>query len=113
MTSSDVSSLPRRFRLHRHYDVSGVSGTGTVAYGTLYPGGQVTVCWLGDHPSVSTWSSLSDMLAVHGHDGATVIRWIDHVPAHTPAHTAPTGHPVTRPREHDRSGSARHPSFVF
>lgn len=68
---------PRRFQLFRHQDVSGVSGVGVVAFGTIYPSGLVTLCWLGEHPSVTTWGSLTDLLAVHGHDGATEIVWID------------------------------------
>lgn len=37
-----VEQLPRRFTLHRRYDVTGVSGTGVIAFGTLYPSGRVT-----------------------------------------------------------------------
>lgn len=72
-----TATLPHRFQLYRHADVSGVSGTGTVAYGTLFPGGLVALCWPGEHPSLATWQSLDDLIAVHGHDGATVIKWID------------------------------------
>jgi hypothetical protein len=58
-----VSVLPRRFELYRHVDVSGVSGTGVVAYGCLYPNGIATLCWNSPHPAVSIWQSLADMLA--------------------------------------------------
>jgi hypothetical protein len=67
----------RRFVLIRHHDISGVSGTGVVAEGILFRDGAVALHWLGDHPSTTAWPSLDDVLAVHGHSGATVIRWLD------------------------------------
>lgn len=63
--------------LFRHEDRSGVSGTDVVAELTEFSSGKVALGWLGDHPSVSVWDSTDEVLAVHGHQGATVIRWSD------------------------------------
>jgi hypothetical protein len=68
---------PRRFWLVRHHDVSGVSGTGIVAEGTLWSSGQVAVHWPGRPQCTSNWGSLDELLAVHGHGGWTTVEWID------------------------------------
>ncbi|MEV0291822.1 hypothetical protein AB0H36_47525 [Kribbella sp. NPDC050820] len=70
--------IPHRIgELFRHRDVTGTSGTGVVAQITQFSNGMVALCWLGEHPSVSVWDSLEALLAIHGHDGATVIYWDD------------------------------------
>lgn len=69
--------LPRRFELYRHKDISGISGTGVIAFGCEYPGGIVTLCWVSPYPSVVIWTSVADMMTIHGHDGATELLWID------------------------------------
>lgn len=71
--------VPRAFELFRHVDISGVSGTGPVAWGVLFPDGSVAVRWQGAHPSTAAWPSLADIVAVHGHGGATEVRWFDGV----------------------------------
>lgn len=75
------SSPPRRFRLVRHFDVSGVSGIGTVAEGVQFDDGAVALRWKGDHPSTVAWDSIAAILAVHGHHGATDLEWVDALPA--------------------------------
>jgi hypothetical protein len=67
----------RRFQLIRYVDVSGVSGTGAVAEGIQFTDGTVTMRWYGDRPTTSTWHNIDDLIAVHGHNGATVVRWVD------------------------------------
>lgn len=74
------SPFPRRFLLFRHTDVSGVSGPGVVAEGVEFTDGTCSQRWRGDHPSTSVWSSTEEIEAVHGHEGATEIRWIDPEP---------------------------------
>ena len=69
--------LPRRFALVRHVDYTGVSGVGVVAFGIAFSDGHVVLRWCSSHPATSTWGSLEDMLAVHGHGEATSIQWID------------------------------------
>jgi hypothetical protein len=67
----------RRFQLVRYVDVSGVSGTGAVAEGIQFSDGTVTLRWYGEWPTTSTWQGMDDLVAVHGHNGASVIRWVD------------------------------------
>ena len=67
----------RRFYLHRAQDYSGLSGTGRVADGVLWPDGSVTIRWRGEHSSIVHWKSMTDVLAVHGHGGATAPYFID------------------------------------
>ncbi|GIG58841.1 hypothetical protein Lfu02_32130 [Longispora fulva] len=77
MTAED---LPRVFALDRHIDVSGVSGTGLVAFGTWYPVTEkVTLSWLGEntgHAAVSVYDSLAVVAAIHCHGGATELVWL-------------------------------------
>lgn len=70
----------RRFELFRHTDMSGVSGTGVVAEGIQFSDGSVAVRWKGANPSTAAWDSLAGVIAVHGHNGATEIRWLDDEP---------------------------------
>ncbi|MER5482960.1 hypothetical protein ABT024_07050 [Streptomyces sp. NPDC002812] len=70
--------MPRRFALLRHTDISGVSGTGLVADGVLWPDGTASVRWRGEHPSIVFWDrGQLSVDHVHGHGGATEIVWID------------------------------------
>lgn len=72
--------VPRRFQLYRHTDISHVSGVGVVAWGVLFPDGSAAIRWHGAHPSTVAWDSVDDAIAVHGHSGATEIRWMDDEP---------------------------------
>ena len=65
----------KRFKLVRHVDVSGVSGTGIVAEGVVFHDGQVAVSWFGQHHCVSVWPDIESVVAIHGHHGSTVIEW--------------------------------------
>lgn len=67
----------RKFALYRHDDSSGVSGTGVVAYGVKFPqpNGKCVVAWITDVSSVSVYDSISDVQAVHGHEGGTEVIW--------------------------------------
>ena len=67
---------PRPFALYRHQDVTGVSGTGSVAHGVQFADGQVVIRWLGASPSTVVWASLDDAMKVHGHDGKTHLVWL-------------------------------------
>ena len=67
----------RRFQLHRHADVSGVSGTGVVAEGVAFTDGTTVIRWLSDTPSTVLWPSIDAAMRVHGHGGATELRWLD------------------------------------
>lgn len=67
----------RRFQLYRREDVSGVSGTGVVADGVMWPDGTASLKWRGPDSSVVFWLSVKSMLTIHGHDGKTVVLWLD------------------------------------
>lgn len=71
---------PRTFELVRYRDPSGVSGTGVVAEGCEFTDGSVALRWRGDNPATAVWPNVESILAVHGHHGATEIRWTDSSP---------------------------------
>lgn len=68
---------PKLFYMIRHADESGVSGTGHVLDGVLWPNGRVTVCWRTERSSVAVYSSYDDFYFIHieshGKDSASVI----------------------------------------
>lgn len=72
-----MTGQPRRFRLLRHHDPSGISGTGVVAYGVQFPDGNVVTRWNGQIAQTCVWASIDDVEAIHGHNGATTVEWID------------------------------------
>ncbi|WP_369214416.1 hypothetical protein [Streptomyces flavofungini] len=72
--------MSRRFHLQRDHDVTGMSGTGRVADGILWPDGTVSVRWAGDRPSTVFWERLEDAAHVHGYGGHTRIVWDDPEP---------------------------------
>jgi hypothetical protein len=69
----------RRFELHRHEDVSGVSGIGVVADGVQFPDGIVSLRWRGEFPTSVVFhdQGIESVAAVHGHNGRTQIHWLD------------------------------------
>lgn len=69
--------LPRRFHLVRHRDISGVSGVGIVAEGVVWSSGAVCLHWPGYPQATSSWASVHDLIAAHGHGGATEVVWLD------------------------------------
>ncbi len=71
---------PRTFELVRYRDPSGVSGTGVVAEGCEFSDGSVALRWCGNNPATAVWPDIDSVLAVHGHQGATEVRWIDQQP---------------------------------
>lgn len=75
----------RRFRLMRHEDVSGVSGTGPVAEGVQFTDGAVALRWYGDYPTTTVWDGIDSVIAIHGHSGATEVEWLDPDPGPDPA----------------------------
>jgi len=61
----------RLFELRRTEDESGVSGTGTVAQGVIFDNGWCALTWLTDHTSVAFYTSVDEVIAIHGHNGKT------------------------------------------
>ncbi|GAA4706218.1 hypothetical protein [Streptomyces youssoufiensis] len=72
-----TETVPRRFYLQRDTDITGVSGTGRVADGVLWPDGTASVRWRGPRPSIVHWDDIAHAEHVHGHGGATRIIWDD------------------------------------
>ena len=70
--------MMRRFVLARHEDITGLSGVGIVAEGVEWRGGTADLHWVTEHETFVHWPGGVDaILAVHGHNGASVIRWLD------------------------------------
>lgn len=67
----------KRFRLVRTKDVSGVSGTGVVAVGCVFPDHSAVVMWLSEVHSKIIYNSISEVEKIHGHEGATRLEYID------------------------------------
>lgn len=71
----------RTFHLIRKKDISGVSGTGVVAEGTVFSDGTVALRWVaGEHRSTVIWADIEAVEAIHGHGGATTIHYHDNPP---------------------------------
>lgn len=67
----------RRFHVLRDTDVSGVSGTGFVAEGVVFENGQVALSFRGKLHAVEVLENIETVIAIHGHNGATRIVWLD------------------------------------
>ena len=65
----------RLFELVRLEDRTGVSGTGVVAEGVEWADTTATLRWLGDPTSTAHYDGISDVIAIHGHGGATRVRF--------------------------------------
>ena len=72
------NGLPAPFLLARDEDVSGVSGTGTVAEGVRFSDGTVALRWTSAWPTSVVFHErgMDSVRAVHGHDGRTRIVWL-------------------------------------
>lgn len=63
----------KRFHLRRNIDETGISGTGRVAEGVMFANGWCAMVWLTKHTSCAFYASLDEVLAIHGHDGKTLV----------------------------------------
>lgn len=73
--------MMRRFKLVRHTDVTGRSGVGIIGEGVTCTGGGAFLHWMTEFESFVYWPGGVDaILAVHGHEGATIARWLDGEP---------------------------------
>lgn len=70
-------STQRRFVLNRSVDFTGTSGTGIVAEGICFSNGKVALHWLSHFGAVNVYDSMDVTTALHGHDGRTVVEWVD------------------------------------
>lgn len=78
----------RRFEVVRTQDVTGMSGTGVVAEGVEFSDGTVAVRWRelpeeslnyqrGVRATTVIFPNAAAVEALHGHNGATTLAWID------------------------------------
>jgi hypothetical protein len=70
-----------------------------VAEGCVFTDGSVALRWRGNNPATAVWPDLDSILAVHGHHGATEVRWLeplDEPPAEPPADDSSELPPATR-----------------
>jgi hypothetical protein len=51
-----------------------------VAEGCEFSDGSVALRWCGTNPATAVWPDIDSVLAVHGHQGATEVRWIEQEP---------------------------------
>lgn len=58
-------------------DTSGISGVGNVAQGVEFDDGTCAMRWLTEHRSTAIYDNITDLIKIHGHNGATVVIWID------------------------------------
>jgi hypothetical protein len=63
----------RAFHLQRIEDEGGVSGTGRVAEGVEFANGWCALVWLTKHTSCAFYQSISEVEAIHGHNGRTLV----------------------------------------
>lgn len=61
------------YTLHRHRDISTVSGTGAVATICEFSSGLVAMHWDSPTPSVAVYTDIRHIEALHGHSGASVL----------------------------------------
>lgn len=74
-----LNGRPRAFALQRDVDVSGVSGTGIVAWGVEFPDGVCALRWTSQWPTSVVFHDrgMEAVQAVHGHDGKTRVLYMD------------------------------------
>jgi len=60
-----MPNMHQPFYMVRNADETGVSGTGRVLDGIVFPNGTVSVCWRSDTPSVNTYRSWVEFKHLH------------------------------------------------
>lgn len=65
------------FYLLRHADINGLSGTGVVAVGVVYPNGRAHMQWVSFKTSFEMHDSVENLIDIHGHNGATQLIYGD------------------------------------
>jgi len=61
------------FYLLRNEDETGISGTGIVAIGAIYPSGKCVIEWLTFTTSMNIYNTFDQVVEVHGHGGKTQV----------------------------------------
>lgn len=65
------------FQLIRSVDVTGKSGTGAVTEGVIFTDGSVAMRWCTSVSSICFYKSIEDVINIHGHEGATVVKYVN------------------------------------
>lgn len=76
-TPAVKKSFAKRFILNRLQDATGTSGTGIVAEGVVFSGGKVALTWFSHYGAVNVYDSMEVVKVLHGHNGMTLIEFID------------------------------------
>lgn len=63
----------KEFYLQRLVDETGISGTGIVARGVVFPSGTCILEWQTFHSSLAVYKNVADVEAIHGHNGKTLL----------------------------------------
>jgi len=75
-----IKGDPKRFYIVRNSDESGISGTGRVLDGVLFPGGKTVIKWRSKVSSVAIYETFEDFKLLHidcHPTNATDIVWLD------------------------------------
>lgn len=64
------------FKLVRNEDETGVSGTGDVAGGVIWPDGKVAMRWFTNTASTAFYDSIEAVEEIHGHGGKTRVEFV-------------------------------------
>jgi hypothetical protein len=57
--------------------VTGVSGTGLIAQGIEFDSGRCVIEWLTSINSIAIYQSIDDVIAIHGHEGKTIVTYVN------------------------------------
>jgi hypothetical protein len=68
----------RNFLLYRIEDETNISGTGIVAEDVEFLNKQCVLRWATQPGSIGIYKDIDSLLAIHGHNGKTVIIWRDY-----------------------------------
>jgi hypothetical protein len=68
-----MSLCGKPFYLNRHSDPSGLSGTGIVAVGFVFPNGRIIFQWVTYRSSMEFYDTMDNLLEIHGHGGSTEV----------------------------------------
>jgi hypothetical protein len=72
-----MGTTHKRFILDRLEDTTGISGTGIIAEGVEFTTGWVALTWLTAINSLVFYPSMENVEHIHGHNGSTMIVWLD------------------------------------
>lgn len=67
----------KQFYLNRKEDVSGVSGTGIIAQGVIFPSGKVVMEWATSYGSIAIYENINEIQVLHANKGKTELIYIN------------------------------------